>query len=77
MKKALTFFTVLFIATFANAQVNIGVRMRYTSADLQTSGGGQTTSSGKNYNADPGVFFDINRGDITFEPGLIFVLKGG
>jgi len=51
--------------------------MRYTSADLQTSGGGQTTSSGKNYNADPGVFFDINRGDITFEPGLIFVLKGG
>lgn len=78
MKKIYLILSLLLITGIANAQTpQFGVRARYSSAKMSTNQGNITSTTDAIQNIDAGLFAEIVYGDVSFQPGLAFIVKGG
>lgn len=78
MKKNLILIIFILVSVNAWAQkINFGIKASYTSAKLNESYNNQSDNSSCLNNIDLGVFAECKYGNVTFQPGIIYALKGG
>lgn len=78
MKKTLSICTLMLFAGLASAQTTkFGIKAGFTSAKLSATSGSLSSNTDAVKNFYGGVFAEAEFGQISFQPGLAYITKGG